>query len=108
MSGEEVLARLIEITDEAIKIAKPRAVVNIINKGIGLDPFVSQCQKSDIEIYKRNVVCSHRNRRWYGTSVQRRNIWTYTVQIMNKIIAIDCDGVLLNWEQSFDDWMAFP
>ena len=26
---------------------------------------------------------------------------------MNKIIAIDCDGVLLNWEQSFDDWMAF-
>ena len=29
MSGEEVLARLIEITDEAIKIAKPRAVVNI-------------------------------------------------------------------------------
>ena len=24
-----------------------------------------------------------------------------------KIIAIDCDGVLLNWEQSFDDWMAF-
>ena len=29
MSGEEVLARLIEITDEAIKIAKPRAVVAI-------------------------------------------------------------------------------
>ena len=26
---------------------------------------------------------------------------------MNKIIAIDCDGVLLNWEQSFDDWMKF-
>jgi 5'(3')-deoxyribonucleotidase len=26
---------------------------------------------------------------------------------MNNIIAIDCDGVLLNWEQSFDDWMAF-
>jgi len=26
---------------------------------------------------------------------------------MNKIIAIDCDGVLLNWEQSFDNWMAF-
>ena len=30
---------------------------------------------------------------------------------MNKIIAIDCDGVLLNWEQSFDEWMesqGFP
>jgi 5'(3')-deoxyribonucleotidase len=26
---------------------------------------------------------------------------------MNKIIAIDCDGVLLNWEQSFDEWMEF-
>ena len=58
MSGEEVLARLIEITDEAIKIAKPRAVVNIPNKGIGLGPFVFTVpQNSDIEIYKRNVVC---------------------------------------------------
>lgn len=27
--------------------------------------------------------------------------------MMQKIIATDCDGVLLNWEQAFDDWMAF-
>jgi len=40
MSGEEVLAKLIEITQDSIKISKPRAVVNIPNKGIGLGPFV--------------------------------------------------------------------
>ena len=26
---------------------------------------------------------------------------------MNNIIATDCDGVLLKWEQSFDEWMKF-
>lgn len=26
---------------------------------------------------------------------------------MHKTIATDCDGVLLNWEQSFDEWMEF-
>ena len=26
---------------------------------------------------------------------------------MSKIIATDCDGVLLKWEQSFDAWMKF-
>lgn len=26
---------------------------------------------------------------------------------MNKIIATDCDGVLLKWEQGFDAWMKF-
>ena len=26
---------------------------------------------------------------------------------MNKIIAIDCDGVLLKWEQGFDAWMEY-
>lgn len=25
---------------------------------------------------------------------------------MNKIIAIDCDGVLVKWEETFDKWMA--
>ena len=25
---------------------------------------------------------------------------------MNKIIATDCDGVLLKWEEAFDEWMA--
>ena len=25
---------------------------------------------------------------------------------MNKIIATDCDGVLLLWEKGFDEWMA--
>jgi len=25
---------------------------------------------------------------------------------MNNIIAIDCDGVLLNWEKGFDEWMS--
>lgn len=58
MSGEEVLARLVEITDTSIKISKPRAVVNMPNKGIGLGPFVFTIpQNSDIEIFKSNVVC---------------------------------------------------
>ena len=58
MSGEEVLARLIEVTDTSIKISKPRAVVNIPNKGIGLGPFVFTVpQTADIEIFKSNVVC---------------------------------------------------
>lgn len=26
---------------------------------------------------------------------------------MNNIIATDCDGVLLKWEQGFDEWMKF-
>ena len=58
MSGEEVLAKLIEITQDSIKISKPRAVVNIPNKGIGLGPFVFTIpQNASIEIYKKNVVC---------------------------------------------------
>ena len=24
---------------------------------------------------------------------------------MNKVILTDCDGVLMNWEQAFNDWM---
>ena len=27
-------------------------------------------------------------------------------QLMNKIILTDCDGVLLNWEGAFTDWMT--
>jgi hypothetical protein len=58
MSGEEVLAKLIEITQDSIKISKPRAVVNIPNKGIGLGPFVFTVpQNADVEIYKNNIVC---------------------------------------------------
>ena len=58
MSGEEMLAKLIEITQDSIKISKPRAVVNIPNKGIGLGPFVFTVpQNADVEIYKNNIVC---------------------------------------------------
>ena len=58
MSGEEVLAKLIEITQDSIKISKPRAVVNTPNKGIGLGPFVFTVpQNADVEIYKNNIVC---------------------------------------------------
>jgi hypothetical protein len=58
MSGEEVLAKLIEITQDSIKISKPRAVVNIPNKGIGLGPFVFTVpQNAEVEIYKNNIVC---------------------------------------------------
>ena len=45
MSGEEVLARLVEIKEDTIKVSKPRAVVNIPNKGIGLGPFVFSATK---------------------------------------------------------------
>jgi hypothetical protein len=58
MSGEEVLARLVEIKEDTIKVSKPRAVVNIPNKGIGLGPFVFTVpQNTEIEIHKNNVVC---------------------------------------------------
>lgn len=58
MSGEEVVAKLEEDQSEVIKVAKPRAVVNIPNKGIGLGPFVfTVSQTAVVDIYKKNVVC---------------------------------------------------
>jgi len=58
MSGEEVIARLEEDQEEKLVVAKPRAIVNIPNKGIGLGPFVFTIpQNASIEIYKKNVVC---------------------------------------------------
>jgi hypothetical protein len=58
MSGEEVVAKLEEDQSEVIKVAKPRAVVNIPQKGIGLGPFVfTVSQTAVIDIYKKNVVC---------------------------------------------------
>ena len=58
MSGEEVVARLEEDKEEVLAVAKPRAIVNIPNKGIGLGPFVFTIpQDAKIEIYKKNVVC---------------------------------------------------
>lgn len=58
MSGEEVVARLEEIKDDVLVVNKPRAIVNIPNKGIGLGPFVFTIpQDTTIEIYKKNVVC---------------------------------------------------
>lgn len=58
MSGEEVVARLEEDKEEVLKIAKPRAVVNIPQKGIGLGPFVfTVSQTATVEIFKKNVVC---------------------------------------------------
>lgn len=58
MSGEEVVAKLEEDQSEVIKVAKPRAVVNIPQKGIGLGPFVfTVSQTAVIDIFKKNVVC---------------------------------------------------
>lgn len=58
MSGEEVVARLEEDKEEVLAVAKPRAIVNIPNKGIGLGPFVFTVpQNAGIEIFKKNVVC---------------------------------------------------
>ena len=58
MSGEEVVARLEEDQEDKLLVNKPRAIVNIPNKGIGLGPFVFTIpQDAKIEIYKKNVVC---------------------------------------------------
>ena len=58
MSGEEVVARLREDKEDVLLVAKPRAVVNIPNKGIGLGPFVFTIpQDAEVEIFKKNVVC---------------------------------------------------
>jgi len=58
MSGEEVVARLEEDQEDKLLVAKPRAIVNIPNKGIGLGPFVfTISQTASVEIFKKNVVC---------------------------------------------------
>jgi len=58
MSGEEVVARLQEDREELLVVSKPRAIVNIPQKGIGLGPFVFTIPlDATVEIYKKNVVC---------------------------------------------------
>jgi len=58
MSGEEVVARLQEDQEELLVVSKPRAIVNIPQKGLGLGPFVFTIpQDATVEIYKKNVVC---------------------------------------------------
>lgn len=58
MSGEEVVAKLIENREDTLVVSKPRAVVNLPQKGIGLGPFVFTIpQNDDVEIFKKNVVC---------------------------------------------------
>jgi len=72
MSGEEVLAKLIEITQDSIKISKPRAVVNIPNKGIGLGPFVFTVpQNADVEIYKIILCVSQKQKMVWHVSTEK-------------------------------------
>lgn len=58
MSGEEILGRYESETADYIEIGRPRAIVNIPNKGIGLGPFVFTIPAhSSVKIFKKNVVC---------------------------------------------------
>lgn len=56
MSGEEVVARLVEDREDIFVVSRPMAVVNL-QSGLGLGPYIFTAQPhSNIPIVKKNVV----------------------------------------------------